>query len=350
MKITLLTVLIFLQFILSSQEVLDTTIHLKKKHNTLVIINIDSAQVNFNLKINNFFPFTINSIVDSIKQLSSNSKDYYEAWRFVSKNTDHTRPYSSQNWQHEPALFLNSVGTGFCDDRASVLVRIWKELGYDARVIGISGHVISEVFVEGKWKMFDPDLFTYYSRNDTILSVNEIENNPEIVREGVPRGRGYADFYESTEDNADNTRWHLDYKDWDTNMILPKYSSIELIDFKKRNTLRVNVPTGINGVIKLPFVPVFVKGKGMVSVNNEIIEVHGITMIPKDIPVEEISVVENVESLEIYYLVNDKIEIIETPISMNIENSKGVLIESQKTKLSRKILKRLSYDRINKNR
>jgi len=343
MKIKLILVIVSLQSILSSQELLDTTIYLSKKQNTIVLKNNDSTEVSFYLKINDFFPFTIFSIVDSIKQLSSHSKDYYEAWRFISNNTEHTVPYSSKSWQHDPALFINSVGSGFCDDRASVLVRIWKELGYDARVMGISGHVISEVFNDGKWKMLDPDLRIYYTKNDTILSVSELENNPDIIRKGILIGRSYADYYESKEDNTDNTAWHLDYNDWDTNMILPSYAKLSFIQCRKKNTIHVNVPTGINGTIKLPFVPVFIKGHGKVSVNHAIIEVDGLTMLPRDKPMQELNIIENIEGLDVYYLFNDKIEFMDSSISVKILSGKGVSIKGQRTRLSKKLLKKLSF-------
>src|SRR5690606_28353308 len=105
-----------------------------------------------------------------------------EAWKYVSQSTFWISPLTSKSWQHNPILFLNSIGGGFCDDRASVLAGIWRNWFDSVRVIGLNGHVVSEVYSINKWKMYDADRkVAYLNANNEVCSVAELEDSSQFV-------------------------------------------------------------------------------------------------------------------------------------------------------------------------
>jgi hypothetical protein len=152
--------------------------------NSVEIINNNNNSVDFTFELNNSFPVSLEKVNKEILEESIANKisPIQSAWLYVMKTTYHSPPITSNNWLHEPSLFLNSVGGGFCDDLSSVLVALWKLMGYEARVIVLEGHVVAEVKDSDGWHMYDADLMVYYTdSNGRVLSVEELENNPKIV-------------------------------------------------------------------------------------------------------------------------------------------------------------------------
>ena len=52
---------------------------------------------------------------------------------------------------------MNSLGLGYCDDRASALASLWEAYGLRTRLWNLQGHVVPEVMVAGRWQLHDPD-------------------------------------------------------------------------------------------------------------------------------------------------------------------------------------------------
>lgn len=59
-------------------------------------------------------------------------------------------------------LYLNSMGFGYCDDVANVLSSLCAAAGYQTRVWELNGHVVCEVYNNGRWELYDADLRTLY--------------------------------------------------------------------------------------------------------------------------------------------------------------------------------------------
>jgi hypothetical protein len=123
-----------------------------------------------------------------------------KAWRFIRDHRYHSTPLTELRWQHAPALFLNSIGFGYCDDSASLLYFLWSRLGFEARVWDLGGHVVSEVFVQGRWEMYDAGLpgvsnryydnllgpqqcVYYYNRQDQVAGVEELAADGTLITE-----------------------------------------------------------------------------------------------------------------------------------------------------------------------
>ena len=80
----------------------------------------------------------------------------------LNTNSYHYFTVSAALWLHSPALFLNSLGVGWCDDRAAVVHHLLAEMGYTARLWSLQGHVVPEVLINGRWEVWDTDLGVYY--------------------------------------------------------------------------------------------------------------------------------------------------------------------------------------------
>jgi hypothetical protein len=71
------------------------------------------------------------------------------------------------------------LGGGFCSQHAIVFDNILKEQGITSRILGLNGHVLNEVVVDGKWKVYDPQHNVIFA-----ASMKELENdsrNPVYV-------------------------------------------------------------------------------------------------------------------------------------------------------------------------
>jgi hypothetical protein len=123
-----------------------------------------------------------------------------KAWRFIRDHRYHYTPLTELRWQHTPALFLNSIGFGYCDDSASLLYFLWSHMGFEARVWDLGGHVVPEVFVQGRWEMYDAGLpgvsdryydnllgpqqcVYYYNRQDQVAGVEELVADGTLITE-----------------------------------------------------------------------------------------------------------------------------------------------------------------------
>lgn len=99
------------------------------------------------------------------------------------------------------------AGGGFCSQHAIIFNNLMKKQGFNSRIIGITGHVLNEVYIpeKKKWKVFDPDF------NVTLpFSLQECEdpcNNQSILNiynnAGAPDSGSakIINFFLTTEDN-----------------------------------------------------------------------------------------------------------------------------------------------------
>jgi len=98
-------------------------------------------------------------------------------------------------------------GGGFCSQHAIIFNNLMRKQGFNSRIIGITGHVLNEVYIpeKKKWKVFDPDI------NVTLpFSLQECENSDnsqsifDIYKNaGVSDSQStkYLNFFLTKEDN-----------------------------------------------------------------------------------------------------------------------------------------------------
>lgn len=259
-------------------------------------------------------------------------------WLNTASKVNHNSPFTGLRWQHNPVLFFNSIGNGLCDDVANINESLWRYMDYPARTWYLDGHVVSEVYQGGKWKMFDSDLAFYPEMNDTILSVLEIGKRKEVLLDKkwqkrmstidvtLPRNKEY---WQSLDWRAISDIWakfkyvdHYKPKDDSTtynyNLKLPPGS--QYIFGKNITPLAVPFyfpsPNYYNLIFKtdsitnfkldLFLVPVKITGEGYVLLNGERFEISDCNpdfFQQQSSLIREI-IVEKAKDLEISYMVN----------------------------------------------
>lgn len=122
------------------------------------ICNASAGDISFSLRLNDGFWSNRRQLVEEIGGQSRDTQAFVvQAARWVHQHSRNIRPLSTDNWIHSPEVFMNSLGLGYCDDRASVLASLWEAYGLRARLWNLQGHVVPEVMVAGRWQLHDPD-------------------------------------------------------------------------------------------------------------------------------------------------------------------------------------------------
>jgi hypothetical protein len=127
-------------------------------------------------------------------------------WSFLKESRYHDEPAADGLETHDPVRYLNAYGYGFCDDSATSLMLLAEAAGLKARVWGIYGHVVPEVYFDGAWHMLDPDGEVYYLDDaGQIASVETLAKRPDIIRKSpsaiYPKTESLVEMYTTTDDN-----------------------------------------------------------------------------------------------------------------------------------------------------
>lgn len=137
----------------------------------------------------------------------SDREKAFALWKFVVASRQHGRPAHPSTELHEPVRFLNVYGSGFCDDAAAALAGLAHAAGLPARVWDLSGHVVPEIFFDGKWNLLDPDGEVCYFEADgvTFADVESLQRDPERIRQFpsplYQNAEELIQIYRSTENN-----------------------------------------------------------------------------------------------------------------------------------------------------
>jgi hypothetical protein len=229
------------------------------------------------------------SEIDSMSAQVENERWVRKAWRYIHQKKYHYFPFTGAVWQHNPKMFFNSLGFGFCDDFASVFYHLAYKKGYNSRVWGLGGHVVSEVYDSEKWELFDCDYGAYYY-NDSgqIAGVQELEQNPSLISDPInpilPLGSGCYELrylYESIYNNSIAEMYHA-YIDIDSEFLaIPPNSRIDFpcelpeqvisVDGQavpQIKCLKVTMQNGIDFEFPFPLILSKIEGKGVASADG----------------------------------------------------------------------------------
>jgi len=79
----------------------------------------------------------------------------------------------------DPVKLLNAYGWTICGQAAHLLYAIYRKAGLKARVYSVPGHVLCEVFYDGRWHVLDVDMWTWFRTPEGhIASAYELASNP----------------------------------------------------------------------------------------------------------------------------------------------------------------------------
>jgi hypothetical protein len=272
---------------------------------------------------------------DKIVLYVKNMKDQYEneplemkAFRFVCDFTWHDELVTRHNWAYSPYVMLNSLGGGLCGFRSAVLTNILLKLGFKARSWCIEGHVVTEVYSDGKWKMLDPDYGVYYyNEKNEIASFEELCTDASLITNPVIKvvdndeynyiyvysGR-LAQLYSSTDDNS---LFNVDYddlfKDVELYFELPP-GAVFTFPINKKYAgnfyayAELNIPAHFVGKISIPLIVAGMRGSSMVKYLEKDYcadEFDARTLINKNTKVSfEYEIIDNPKGMKIYYYIN----------------------------------------------
>ncbi|MCX8035728.1 MAG: discoidin domain-containing protein [Candidatus Sumerlaeia bacterium] len=108
---------------------------------------------------------------------SSTDEQCKAIWRWLTRCRRQT-PHSLVHGVpvHDPIMFFNDFGYGFCSDYAGINCGIWHSMGLPVRFWDITLHTVSECFYDGRWHMFDNSMSAYYTLCDgiTVAGVEDI--------------------------------------------------------------------------------------------------------------------------------------------------------------------------------
>lgn len=131
-------------------------------------------------------------------------------WRFVATHRYHAKPVTEGPEEHDTVRFFACYGYGFCDDASQAVAGLAKLCGLNARIWGLEGHVVPEIFAGGRWMLLDADFAAYFHKPGdprAVLGVEELSASRDAFKNVVQLGnmgpyeQGYAEFFLTTEDN-----------------------------------------------------------------------------------------------------------------------------------------------------
>jgi len=214
--------------------------------------NESEKSVNISFSLNGMFWFSREEMINYIREYETDSLPdtnilISKAYNFVINNTTHYEEYTMpRRFEYSPSILLNSLGLGICDNRGAVLAHILKEMGFESRCVQLGGHLVTEVYDNGKWKMLDADYDTYFLKNDIIASVREIKSN--FLDCNIIKGYSINDLffylfpsyyleYFTSEENNEVQDWYMQDVYWqDDYFTLPAGSELRFpVDNPNRN-------------------------------------------------------------------------------------------------------------------
>ncbi|PSR01565.1 MAG: hypothetical protein BRD50_08535 [Bacteroidetes bacterium SW_11_45_7] len=148
----------------------------------------------------------VNSIVD---KSWSDKRKADSLYYFIHQMIRFKEPeLSNEKAMHNPVKLIHSYGNGYCSQFAAGFANLCNKAGVQARVWDLQGHVVSEVYYNSAWHMYDPDYqLRFKDKSGVFVSVPELETNPSIIDDriiGNFDAEWYKSLFTSTDDNNPN--------------------------------------------------------------------------------------------------------------------------------------------------
>lgn len=332
------------------------------------VINASSSSVKFNIVINDIFPLSNKQILNCIEELSKKKMLSLEeaSWYFVSNTTRHTNSiYTDFNLYTSPDIFINSLASAMCGERAKVLSNIWCLQGFKTRLVLLdSTHVVAEVFSDEKWKMYDPDYGTFYCNEfGEVLSVEEIHENLDYIKcpKRFCKENNFANsklrfFNDHDVESYINSRFKYINNHGEkinkTNIEfeIPSHSTLDFY-FKNKSLegLLLNLLEKSMGSLYLAFLPLKVEGKLVYNLIAEdtVIDITD-DYFKENFLMEKMDVLSASEGTKIFYLTNSLFKFLESENIFKIYTNNDLEIKTtnQINRLTNSEIKKIR--RINK--
>lgn len=133
--------------------------------------------------------------------------------RFTHEEALHTL---ASNWILYTAGFLHSTfrhiwstdrlvtqgSSLLCDQASYLLLRLAREHGFKARHVGLQGHVVMEVWYDGDWHLYDPDLEVVpLDGAGKVLGLEDLARDEALLQRYYGRHTNMADLIRARENH-----------------------------------------------------------------------------------------------------------------------------------------------------
>ena len=252
-------------------------------------------------------------------------------FRFVTDNSEHAYPLTKRfGWLLAPPRFFNSSGLGFCGQAADLMQLLSSDRGIPARVWILGGHVVSELWSEGGWRMYDADYGVFFlNRSGKVASVAELEADPSLITAPVrpmptrlpAYTSEYAELYASTDDNFVRASLATTQMTRPVRFDLPAGATLRFpgrfappppdrtgAASRDHRDLALRWPAGETGVIVNPLIVHTLRGAGTVDLGGRLFSV-GSAQLQAEIDdrvqsLDTLTVLESSAPLEVLMLLN----------------------------------------------
>lgn len=254
-----------------------------------VVRNNGAKTAYFNFENNGVGMADINAMVKFIANEYRDMPNAEKVWRFISDYTRHFPLISRNNWLYHPLLLVHSAGGSLCGFRSAAMTNILLHMGEQARSWCINGHVVSEVFFDGKWHVYDPDLgCIYFNEQGEICSFDELTQNPEYITNPLQMlcisdicdslqatSPDLAAMYASSDDNQIfNTQYPQFAKEEKIFFMLAPGAEISFpLPLEQHNNYfalaALKIPEKWVGTVSMPYIPYNSRGNAKISYSGK---------------------------------------------------------------------------------
>lgn len=124
------------------------------------------------------------SMLQSVLPTKGSAEDSAVAlWQFVCRSGFHFNyPYNHQLKDNVDPISLATFPFFMCGEKAGILANLARLSGFNARVVGMDGHVVAEIEYHKKWHLFDADENCVFKNSvGEIANVEELHQNPAFI-------------------------------------------------------------------------------------------------------------------------------------------------------------------------
>ncbi len=149
---------------------------------------------------------SLQAIVHSvISEEMTNHQKAVAIWEFVRDARYHFQKPLSFSYSITPLALFNSWGYANCGETSRAVIGLSRLAGFEAREVRLGQHIVAEICYDNDWHMLDADgEVIFLDQDGDILSVKEIENQPEIllqIKSQIYPPEYFTRAYTTTENN-----------------------------------------------------------------------------------------------------------------------------------------------------
>lgn len=121
----------------------------------------------------------------AVREALTEQEKALKLWRLVVEMKYH---HFDSPGAMDPVIALNGYGYGLCGSDANNLAVLANSAGLSGRIRPLTDHVVSEIFVDSDWAMFDANHEFILENGGKLMSVDEIQSNLDKLPQFDPVG------------------------------------------------------------------------------------------------------------------------------------------------------------------